>query len=212
MKRQRRGDCLNELDTVRFLAAEALCASARRPIRGYATGGSPALVPHRQVGLLVCPHVGRAVCFVNLPSCRAGTYFRCAAKVSKGAPKGGKTTVRSCFLSSLWNPFYLSTARGPPPRGKRAGAYVCESVKVIPAQLGQVNVESPRPHEPRCVIDSVSPRRIYARRRTAFGRKIEGIPKGGKKTAPNGCLSSLWCAFGNFRRKTKVTARRVVES
>ena len=49
-------------------------------------------------------------------ACAAGTYFRYTTKVGKDVPKKGKTTVRSCFLSSLWNPFYLSTARASPPR------------------------------------------------------------------------------------------------
>ena len=78
-----------------------------------------------QIILITFPFAAQAVDLINSPSCRAGTYFYCAVKVGKSAPKEGKTTVRSGFLSFLWKPSYLSTDRGSPPRGKRAVSYVC---------------------------------------------------------------------------------------
>ena len=41
---------------------------------------------------------------VGLRSCRAGTYFRYAAKVGKGAPRRKKKTVRAVFFSPLGSP------------------------------------------------------------------------------------------------------------
>ena len=77
---------------------------------------------------LGCPHAGQAVDFVSSRSCRAGTYFRYAAKVSKGASKERGKPFGAVSLSPLKSPL-LSTDRGTPPHGKRAGAYVFESVR-----------------------------------------------------------------------------------
>ena len=78
---------------------------------------------------------GQAVDFVDLPSCRAGTYFRYAAKVSKDAPKGKGKPFRAVSLFPL-ETLFSSADRGPPPHGKRAVSYVCESVKAVPAAPG----------------------------------------------------------------------------
>ena len=51
---------------------------------------------------------------VGLPSCRAGSYFRYAAKVTKGAPKGKENPFMAGFLSPLESPFFPA-GRGSPP-------------------------------------------------------------------------------------------------
>ena len=152
---------------------------------------------------LACPHAGQAVDFINLPSCRAGTYFRYAAKVSKGAPKGKGKPFRAVSLFPLETLFPSAETRNASAH-ECAVSHVCESVKAVPATLTLQN--------PNCagitltLFASVRHRALAARMRSASGRKIEGIPKGGKKTAPNGCLSSLWCAFAYFYRTVKVGA------
>ena len=52
-------------------------------------------------------------------ACAAGGNFRFATKVTKDAPKKGKTTVRRGFLPFLWNLSHLSTVRDSPPSLKR---------------------------------------------------------------------------------------------
>ena len=79
-----------------------------------------ALMPRGQLISLTCPRAGQAVDFVDLPSCRAGTYFRYAAKVSKDALRGRGKPFGAVSLSPLKSPL-LSTARGPPPSLKRRG-------------------------------------------------------------------------------------------
>ena len=99
-------------------------------------------MPSGQLVLLACPHAGQAVGFVSSPSCRAGTYFRYAAKVSKDAPnekKGNKVALGKPFQAVSLFPLetlFSSADRGPPPHGKRAVSYVCESVKAVPAAPG----------------------------------------------------------------------------
>ena len=78
---------------------------------------------------------GQAVDFVDLPSCRAGTYFRYAAKVSKDALRGRGKPFGAVSLPPL-KPTYLSTDREPPPRGKRAVSHVYECEKAVPATPG----------------------------------------------------------------------------
>ena len=161
---------------------------------------------------------GQAVYFISLPSCRAGTYFRYAAKVSKDAPnekKGNKVALgkpfRAVSLFPLETLFPSAESRNASARQARGGSQI-RYFSVIRAQFGQLKVEPPTsrglPLRPR---KRETPR-IYARRRTASGRKMGKIPKKGKKTAPNGCLPFLWHAFAYFRRATKVGARRVGES
>ena len=112
------------------------------------------------------------------------------------------------FPFSLWKPFSLPPNRGPPPRGKRAVSQVIEGEKAVPATLA-LNLKAARTTLGYRIC---KPPRIYARRRTASGRKMGKIPKKGKKTAPNGCLPFLWHVFAYFRRVTKVGARRTGES
>ena len=88
--------------------------------------------------LLACAHTAQAFGFVNLPSCRAGTYFRYAAKVSKDAPKEEGKPFRAVFLLPL-ETIILSADRGTPPRIKCAGSHVFECVKLVPATLGYLN-------------------------------------------------------------------------
>ena len=57
------------------------------------------------VKLLLSPSAKDKLRFVvGLPSCRAGSYFRYAAKVTKGAPRREKKTVRAVFFSPLGFP------------------------------------------------------------------------------------------------------------
>ena len=80
-----------------------------------------------------CLHAEKAVDFVSSRSCRAGTPFRYTTKGGKGVPKGEENrSVR--FSSPLGTP-HLSTDRASPPHGKRAGAYVIEEEKEVPATL-----------------------------------------------------------------------------
>ena len=51
---------------------------------------------------------------VGLRSCRAGTYFRYAAKVGKGAPKEEGQPFRAVFLLPLES-IIFSSDRGSPP-------------------------------------------------------------------------------------------------
>ena len=53
----------------------------------------------------------KAVDFVSSPSCRAGTYFRYAAKVSKGAPKGKGKPFRAVSLFPLETLFPSAESR-----------------------------------------------------------------------------------------------------
>ena len=56
-------------------------------------------------------------------------------------PKKGKTTVRSGFLSSLWNLSYLSTDRGSPPRINARG--LTESITQRGSRaVGAVEIET----------------------------------------------------------------------
>ena len=48
------------------------------------------IIADRQIIFITRARAAQAVGFINLPSCRAGTYFRCAAKVSKDAPNERK--------------------------------------------------------------------------------------------------------------------------
>ena len=163
---------------------------------------------HRQ---LAGPHAGQAVDFINSPSCRAGTYFRYAAKVSKGAPKGKGKPFRAVSLFPLETLFPSAESRNASARQACGGSQI-RYFSVIRAQFGQLKVEPPTsrglPLRPR----KRKPPRIYARRRSAIGRKMGKIPKKGKKTAPNGCLPFLWHVFAYFRSKAKVCARRTGES
>ena len=84
---------------------------------------------------------GQAVDFVDLPSCRAGTYFRYAAKVSKGASKERGKPFGAVSLSPLKSPL-LSTDRGTPPHGKRAGAHAFKGAKALPATLAWLRFEA----------------------------------------------------------------------
>ena len=66
------------------------------------------IIADRLIIFMGCPHcfltfarAEQAVGFIGLPSCRAGTYFRCTTKVGKGVQKREKTTVRGSFLLSL---------------------------------------------------------------------------------------------------------------
>ena len=52
--------------------------------------------------------------FVGLRSCRAGTYFRYAAKVGKGAPKEEENPFMAGFLPPLESLFFPA-GRGTPP-------------------------------------------------------------------------------------------------
>ena len=51
---------------------------------------------------------------VGLPSCRAGSYFRYAAKVTKGAPKGEENPFMAGFLPPL-ETLIIPAGRGSPP-------------------------------------------------------------------------------------------------
>ena len=86
------------------------------------------IISDGQINSIACPRAGQEVCFVRLPSCRAGTYFYCAVKVGKSASKEGRKPFGAVSLPPL-KPTYLSTDREPPPRGKRAVSYVFESVR-----------------------------------------------------------------------------------
>ena len=77
-------------------------------------------------------------------ACAASAYFRYAAKVSKGASKEGRKPFGAVSLPPL-KPSYLSTDRGTPPHGKRAVSYVCEGIKLIPATLATLWVETLTP-------------------------------------------------------------------
>ena len=122
-------------------------------------------MPRRQLVSLTCPRAGQAVGFVNLPSCRAGTYFRYTTKVGKGVPKGEENRSERFSEGNLlpfllWNPSsfdrsrFASVAEAPgayrndisawfprraAPAGKSVvrarGAYVFKCVKVIHAAL-----------------------------------------------------------------------------
>ena len=150
-------------------------------------------------------------------ACAAGTYFRYTTKVGKDVPKKGKTTVRSGFLPFLWNLSHLSTDRASPPRINARGLTDTISYRGSRA-VGAVEIETSTSRRLPNAIDNVRHRTLFVRRRSAIGRKIGGIPKGGKKTAPNGCLrqlvafSLIWCAFAYFRRIAKVSARRAGET
>ena len=102
------------------------------------------IIADRQLVSLARPHAGQAIDFVSSRSCRAGTYFRYAAKVSKGASKERGKPFGAVSLSPLKSPL-LSTDRGTPPHGKRAVSYVCEGIKLIPATLATLWVETLTP-------------------------------------------------------------------
>ena len=112
------------------------------------------MIADRQIISILCPRAGQAVDFVDLPSCRAGTYFRYAAKVSKGASKERGKPFGAVSLSPLKSPL-PSTVRGTPPRVKRAGSYVIECVKLVRAQLTIQIETAPTSREPRRDIESV---------------------------------------------------------
>ena len=78
---------------------------------------------------------------------RVGAYFRCAAKVSKGASKEGRKPFGAVSLPPL-KTSYLSTVRGSPPHGKRAVSNVFEGVKLIPATLEKLQFEPSTAREP----------------------------------------------------------------
>ena len=64
-------------------------------------------------------------------SCRAGTPFRYTTKGGKGVSKERGKPFGAVSLSPLKSPL-LSTDRGTPPHGKRAGSYVFEIVRQSP--------------------------------------------------------------------------------
>ena len=107
--------------------------------------------------------------------------------------------------------------RGSPPRINARGLTDTISYRGSRA-VGAVEIETSTSRRLPNAIDNVRHRTLFVRRRSAIGRKIGGIPKGGKKTAPNGCLrqlvafSLIWCAFAYFRRIAKVSARRAGET
>ena len=68
-------------------------------------------MPRRHPLSLTCAYAERAVDFINLPSCRAGTYFRYAAKVSKDAPKGKGKPFRAVSLFPLETLFPSAESR-----------------------------------------------------------------------------------------------------
>ena len=51
---------------------------------------------------------------VGLPSCRAGSYFRYAAKVTKGAPKEEGQPFRAVFLLPLESIIFSADRSSPP--------------------------------------------------------------------------------------------------
>ena len=133
----------------------------------------------------------------------AGGNFRFATKVTKGAPKGGKTTVRSCFLSSLWNPFYLSTERGSPPRINAPGAYRIDNTAWF-VRPWRFNIHLPQLRGNHLnAFANVSPRALAARRRSAIQRKRWEFPKREGKQPERVSHPSLARLSPPFRRVTK---------
>ena len=69
------------------------------------------VIADRQIDSITCAHAEWAVDFINSPSCRAGTYFRYAAKVSKDAPKGKGKPFRAVSLFPLETLFPSAESR-----------------------------------------------------------------------------------------------------
>ena len=126
-----------------------------------------------------------------------GGNFRFATKVTKDAPKGGKTTVRSGFLSSLWNPCYLSTDRASPPSLKRRGL-TDMIVQRISRGVGACNSNIPTSREPP--LRTRKRETPHACRAEAVRDSVEGweVFKGGRETAPNGFLPSFDALLPTF--------------
>ena len=135
---------------------------------------------------------------VSNPNCARTTlkYLICKppAHLCAEAPGSARWNVRSSVFSQM-RPAHLlrGTLRNQIP-------------KPLSAQLTIQVATTPTSREPRRDIVSVSPRRIYARRRTAIGRKMRGSK--GRRKPHRTVFFFPWCAFGDFRHKTKVTARR----
>ena len=107
----------------------------------------------------------------------AGGNFRFATKVTKGAPKKGKTTVRSGFLPFLWNLTHLSTDRGSPPRINARGLTGTVSLGSSHDVGASIQI-SQRRGDCLFAIENISPRTLAVRRRSAIRRKEKGFPKG----------------------------------
>ena len=137
------------------LSMPAAAGTGQRNIalRNRSSAISSAIIP-AVVGLLSwC--MGRAFAFafrrggrhaiVGLPSCRAGTYFRCAAKVGKGAPKGEETPFMAGFLPPL-ETLIIPAGRGTPP-GCARGLTAKSGVWLARAALA-LGLFMPAPREP----------------------------------------------------------------
>ena len=147
---------------------------------------------------LTCPRAGQAVDFVDLPSCRAGTYFRYAAKVSKGASKERGKPFGAVSLSPLKSPL-LSTDRGTPPHGKRAGAHAFKGEKAVTATLAWLRFEALTARELVLEFDCV---RFLAA--DALGASA-GRPNRGYATGR--CPASRELPFRNRKRETPHACR-----
>ena len=108
---------------------ESRCSPHRRKSMIEISHTSPkAKNGYWQIISIICPRAKWTVDFINSPSCRAGTYFRYAAKVSKDASKERRKPFGAVSLSPLKSPL-LSTDRASPPHGKRAVSHVIDCVR-----------------------------------------------------------------------------------
>ena len=127
---------------------ESRCAPHRRNLKKEISHISPKTKnAYWQIVFMGCPCSGQAVDFINLPSCRAGTYFRYAAKVSKDAPneeKGNKVALEN-RSGGFPLPFEIPL---PFDRSRFASAHKCGGGLqiryrgVVPATLAWLQLES----------------------------------------------------------------------
>ena len=145
----------------------------------------------------------------------AGGNFRFATKVTKGAPKKGKTTVRSGFLPFLWNLSHLSTGRGSPPRINARG--LKESItQHDPRAVGAVEIETSTSREPVFAFDAVrflaADVRLHICEKTVpwtCHRALPGVdllPAARRTGAARRGYSSTRCVAGVARRGKNVCA------